>query len=380
MPTYSPINDVTLEAISNILGDTSKGLVGSEIAKLLGEAGIDDVEPEITKRVRLFKALQTNQKDKKCSNNVLDFVKRVMNPQKYLNNPTHYEFLRGEINKALGFAGYKLNKSGEIEILNKTTTSLDDFTQGSVPELNKSIFKVFVSHSSKDVSYATFIKTYLSYNFQMDAFVAHEDIEPSTEWVDEILKVIMSKECGIFISLISQNYKRSEWCNQEAGIAYSLKKKIIPIKLSIKDMGERGELTKNGFMNKYQLLKWQSYGSYENHDRDKTNAHNFAILLRAFYKQRIVDFDQLISSVGTSYTWWDAQEKLSLILELEEEEQKVGTSLLDESRIVKLVEKCNEDQNVYNSLSARRHIDHILEKYKKFIPEELAASLKERLG
>ncbi len=380
MAEYPPISNENLEALCGVLGDTTQGLTGSAMSKLLDDAGIKDIEPTLTKRIRLFEALKAKQKEARCSNNVLDFIKRVMVPQRYVSNPEYYESFRGELNKALSFAGYKINKQGEIEILDKPATSLGEVVSDlpSKTKEEKSIFRVFISHSSKDVKYANFIKQYLSNNFKIDSFVAHSDIEPSKEWVDEILKTLMSKDCDIFIALITPNYKVSEWCNQEAGIAYCSKKLIFPIKLMLPGP-EESALTKNGFLNKYQLLKWCAYETYE---RDQNAEAEYAkALLRAFYVQKIISFDQLIGSLETSYDWWDAAEKLSLILELDKTNQKLDdAALLSNSRAVRIIEISDNNQNIYNSWSARPNLKQIMEKYKEQIPHDIFDSLEKKIN
>jgi hypothetical protein len=55
-----------LESIAKVLGDTDRGFTGSEIAKLLAEAGIADPFPDFTKRKRLFEALQQKQEQDRC--------------------------------------------------------------------------------------------------------------------------------------------------------------------------------------------------------------------------------------------------------------------------------------------------------------------------
>ena len=49
----------TIESISNILGDTSYGLTATQISKRLKECNIEDIEPDLTKRIRLCMALQS---------------------------------------------------------------------------------------------------------------------------------------------------------------------------------------------------------------------------------------------------------------------------------------------------------------------------------
>ena len=53
-----------LQAIADALGDTSEGLTGSEIARLLATCRIADTSPEITKRHRLFNAFVSHQNEK----------------------------------------------------------------------------------------------------------------------------------------------------------------------------------------------------------------------------------------------------------------------------------------------------------------------------
>ena len=60
-----------LEMISNVLGDTSEGLTGTEIHRFLLQSRIEDVDPTNTKRYRLFNALAIEQNKNKCSNQIL---------------------------------------------------------------------------------------------------------------------------------------------------------------------------------------------------------------------------------------------------------------------------------------------------------------------
>lgn len=55
-------NEANLEQVCNVLGDTSTGLTGSEIGRYLGECGINDPMPSMTKRIRLYEALVARQR------------------------------------------------------------------------------------------------------------------------------------------------------------------------------------------------------------------------------------------------------------------------------------------------------------------------------
>ena len=64
-----------LELLSNILGDTTDGLTGTEIHRFLLQAGIYDIsenETFLAKRKRLFNAFTNFQSTQKCCNNILN--------------------------------------------------------------------------------------------------------------------------------------------------------------------------------------------------------------------------------------------------------------------------------------------------------------------
>ena len=77
------LNQGVLERISKIIGDTSDGLKGSEIAYFLEQCNIKDVAPNITKWKRLYSALASVQSNEGQSNKILRFVQTVLNPVRY---------------------------------------------------------------------------------------------------------------------------------------------------------------------------------------------------------------------------------------------------------------------------------------------------------
>src|SRR6185437_15699423 len=52
-----PFSAQHLQAACKVLGDTDRGLTGSEIGYLLADVRVTDVDPEMTKWKRLFNAL-----------------------------------------------------------------------------------------------------------------------------------------------------------------------------------------------------------------------------------------------------------------------------------------------------------------------------------
>jgi len=103
--------------------------------------------------------------------------------------------------------------------------------------------RVFLSYSHKDKKLAGEIKKRLEHH-GFEVFLAHEDIEPSREWQEEIIHNL--KGCDIFIPIVSENFKESKWCDQESGFAFAEGKYIIPINVNF---------VPYGFIGKYQALK-----------------------------------------------------------------------------------------------------------------------------
>jgi len=75
--------------------------------------------------------------------------------------------------------------------------------------------------------------------------MAHEDIEPSVEWQNEIIRQLTI--CDVFIPLVSRNFKESKWTDQETGIAFGSNTEVIPISLD--------KTMPYGFIGKYQTLR-----------------------------------------------------------------------------------------------------------------------------
>lgn len=103
-----------LERICDILGDTQTGLTGSEIGRYLGQLGITDPLPGMTKRYRLYEALSQRQQQDRCGNLVAAFIHAVMDPVLHTGAGDYFETKRGELNQVLAFAGYQLAEDGKL--------------------------------------------------------------------------------------------------------------------------------------------------------------------------------------------------------------------------------------------------------------------------
>lgn len=104
-------------------------------------------------------------------------------------------------------------------------------------------FRLFLSHlSSFKVKTAQLQKALRAYG--ISAFVAHDDIEPTKEWQDEIEKALFSMDA--LAAILTPGFKESNWTDQEVGVAVGRDVLIVPI---------RKGLDPYGFIAKYQGMQ-----------------------------------------------------------------------------------------------------------------------------
>lgn len=111
-----------IESISKLLGNTGNGFTGSQIAKLLYEARIEDIDATNTKWKRLNSALANKQEIDRCANNILAFIQNALNPARHYNNLEWFNDTRFRLNQILSFEGLHLEENGKIVLAPKSNT------------------------------------------------------------------------------------------------------------------------------------------------------------------------------------------------------------------------------------------------------------------
>ena len=77
-------------------------------------------------------------------------------------------------------------------------------------------FRIFITHLAIHKASAHRLKEALS-PFQVVAFVAHDDIEPTKEWQAEIERALRTMDA--LVAIITPGFLDSKWCDQEVGTA-----------------------------------------------------------------------------------------------------------------------------------------------------------------
>ena len=149
--------------------------------------------------------------------------------------------------------------------------------------------EIFISHADEDKKIAREIADQIKQNDGMNVFVAHDDLDPGTNWKEDLTQKIF--ECDVFIPLLTERYHSAEWTEQEVGIAHAYKKRMIPIRFD--------ETSTTGFMTDFQATKI-SYPLDEDEIKNIVNT----VIAYSDEGQRIVN--NLIEQLYASDSFYEA--------------------------------------------------------------------------
>lgn len=119
IPSFSPGQ---LRTICQGLADTHTGLTGSEIAQLLAQCRIKDVDPTNTKWRRLHNALVQRINEEKHCGAVLSVIRHALDPAAYSGRARVFEERRRAVNVALAFVGLEFTETGKFARVTAATT------------------------------------------------------------------------------------------------------------------------------------------------------------------------------------------------------------------------------------------------------------------
>lgn len=148
---------------------------------------------------------------------------------------------------ALAFNDCMTNTRESVRNVTITPSATATFDERKISEPSSywkvGYYKIFISHLSKNKSSASNLKLMLE-PYGISAFVAHEDIKPSKEWEVEIEKALFSMNA--LCAILTPDFNKSSWCDQEVGYAFGRNVLCIPI--------DKGQLP-YGMFGKIQAIK-----------------------------------------------------------------------------------------------------------------------------
>ncbi len=217
--------------------------------------------------------------------------------------------------------------------------------------------RVFISYFHQDAKLAGEIKRGLE-QLGMDVFIAHEDITPSAEWVETILENLKSTD--IFMPIITEHFKESKWTDQESGIAFAKNKIIVPISVNNNHP--------YGFINRFQSAKIKEY------EADLIPCIiQCDDIVEAIIKVHPKIADQILDSLIKAFKAscsYDNAGALSRLLTLYDE--------LDEGKVKMIFTGAVENDQIYQSRTARPHLKTLFKKYHKHLDKDLVNELVDK--
>jgi hypothetical protein len=162
-------------------------------------------------------------------------------------------------------------------------------------------FRLFISHRSDYAEDAGALREELSKR-SIDAFVAHDSIEPTEEWQDVILFALRS--CDACLALLTPGFPASPWTDQEVGWCMARDRLVVPVEFG---------LNPYGFLGKYQALSVK-----KGHDQADIALGVFELLARK-RQSRDAMARALVSRWENTGSWDAARENYSFLKKVPEE-------------------------------------------------------------
>ena len=100
-------------------------------------------------------------------------------------------------------------------------------------------FRLFLSHLAQHKATAHALKSHLRF-YGMDAFVAHDDIQPGKEWQLVIESALHS--CDALVGLLHTGFRESDWCDQEVWFALGRGVPVVPLHFDLYPYGFFGSV------------------------------------------------------------------------------------------------------------------------------------------
>lgn len=193
-------------------------------------------------------------------------------------------------------------------------------------------FRLFISHTSANKESAHRLKNALAI-YNVAAFVAHDDIEPTKEWEAEIERALRTMDA--VTAIITPDFYQSKWCDQEVGYAIGRGKLVLPV---CKDA------VPHGFMGKFQGFQVKGL-------QPATVAEQLVdiLLTHALSSERMVE--ALVDRMESSGSWDVSKRTISLL-------EKAPR--LNSSQVVKLIRSIETNSQVGGAFGVPQRIRNLI--------------------
>jgi len=154
---------------------------------------------------------------------------------------------------------------------------------------------LFISHISRYAEHAGALREELAKR-SIDAFVAHDAIEPTAEWIEVIRDALRS--CDGCLAFLTPGFRESAWTDQEIGFCMARDLLVIPVEYG---------LVPYGFLGRYQALPVK-----KNHDAANIALSVLDLLVRKS-RSRAAMAKALVDRWAQTSSWDAARENFSFL-------------------------------------------------------------------
>jgi hypothetical protein len=224
--------------------------------------------------------------------------------------------------------------------------------------------RIFFSYSTDDKKIVGMLKEHLEF-MGFEIFLAHEDLEPCVEWQDDIKKNL--NRCDIFIPLLTESFKSSDWTDQETGIAIATDKFIIPLQVDFPPYGFIGKI--QGLKVDTYYLRNEDVSTVRDHLKNISTKIFQAIKTKSKFENDIKGF--VIYKFVNSGSYNEANARAKLLEDFDDFAPEQVHQIFDATR---------SNAQIYVPITARRILKNFFEKYREYLKEEKYKEIIELLS
>lgn len=223
--------------------------------------------------------------------------------------------------------------------------------------------RAFISYNKEDINLATIIKRDLTF-FGLSVFLAKQDLTPGGNFDTEILQNLESSD--IFLPILTKNYYKSEYTDQETGVAVVLNKLILPLRWTEKPRGFISGI----HAKQIDVEKVSNSGSDFYHCRSTCKE-----IIDALITNENSNYDdQIRHSVIMGFTQSPSFAITDLTLDLIK-----SYKFFTESEVIEILTKSADNNDVYWHSHARVFLKALLRKHLKQIPAPIIKYITESI-
>lgn len=211
--------------------------------------------------------------------------------------------------------------------------------------------EIFISHADENKTIAREIADEIEKHDGLHVFVAHEDLEPGTDWKKELTQNVF--QCDAFMILLTDKFHLAEWTEQEVGIAHAFNKRMIPIRFD--------STATTGFMTDFQATKLS-------YPVNSSEIKNLVDVIFAYSEEGQRHVNQLIQQLHSADSFVKANAYATILFDT--------TSKFTEEQINKIAESFLENYEIRTAWTSGPKCLELFQQNWKKIKSELRDKLK----